>query len=58
MCPWKGTAGYHRVVVEGQVDEDAACYYPEPEDAAAEVQDRIAFWKGSRAAPEQPGGRR
>jgi uncharacterized protein (DUF427 family) len=46
VCPWKGTASYHDVVVDGQVNEAAAWYYPEPEDAAAEIRDRIAFWKG------------
>ena len=46
VCPWKGTASYHSVVVDGQVNEDAAWYYPEPKDAAAEIKDRIAFWKG------------
>ena len=46
VCPWKGTASYHSVVVDGQVNADAAWYYPEPKDAAAEIRDRIAFWKG------------
>ena len=46
VCPWKGTASYHSVVVDGQVNDDAAWYYPEPKPAAAEIKDRIAFWKG------------
>ena len=46
VCPWKGTASYSSVVVDGQVNEDAAWYYPEPKDAAAQIRDRIAFWKG------------
>jgi uncharacterized protein (DUF427 family) len=46
VCPWKGTASYHSVVVDGEVNEDAAWYYPEPKDAAAEIKGRIAFWKG------------
>ena len=46
VCPWKGTASYHSVVVDGQVNEDAAWYYPEPKPEAAEIRDRIAFWKG------------
>ena len=37
------TAG---VLVDGQVNEDAAWYYPDPKEAAAEIKDRIAFWKG------------
>ena len=46
VCPWKGTASYYDVVVDGQVNEDAAWYYPEPKPEAAEIRDRIAFWKG------------
>ena len=46
VCPWKGAASYHSVVVDGQVNEDAAWYYPEPKPEAAEIKDRIAFWKG------------
>ena len=46
VCPWKGTASYYSVVVDGQTNADAAWYYPEPKDAAAEIRDRIAFWKG------------
>ena len=46
VCPWKGTASYHSLDVDGQLNADAAWYYPEPKDAAAEIRDRIAFWKG------------
>ncbi len=46
FCPWKGTASYYSVVVAGQTNEDAAWYYPEPKDAAAEIRGRVAFWKG------------
>ena len=45
-CPWKGTARYYHVVVEGERNENAAWYYPEPKQAAAEIRGRIAFWKG------------
>ena len=45
-CPWKGTASYRRVVVDGQTNADAAWYYPAPKDAAAEIKDHVAFWKG------------
>ena len=47
-CPWKGDASYHNLVVDGEVNKDAAWYYPEPKDAAAEIKDRIAFWRGVR----------
>ena len=46
ICPWKGVAHYFHVVVDGGENADAAWYYPEPKPAAAEIRDRIAFWKG------------
>ena len=46
VCPWKGTASYYDLVVDGQVNQSAAWYYPTPKDAAAEIKDRVAFWKG------------
>lgn len=45
-CPWKGEASYYDVVVDGQVNSDAAWYYPEPKEAAANIKDHVAFWKG------------
>jgi uncharacterized protein (DUF427 family) len=45
-CPWKGTASYYDVVVEGEVNKDAAWYYAQPKDAAKEIKDRVAFWRG------------
>ena len=45
-CPWKGVASYFSVVVDGKTNADAAWYYPEPKDAAAEIRGRVAFWKG------------
>ncbi|HYP29602.1 MAG TPA: DUF427 domain-containing protein [Blastocatellia bacterium] len=45
-CPWKGVASYYDVVVEGEVNKDAAWYYPTPKDAARQVKDRVAFWRG------------
>ena len=38
MCPWKGTASYYALEVDGQTNPDAAWYYPEPSDAAAQIQ--------------------
>lgn len=49
-CPWKGEASYYDVVVDGETNKDAAWYYPEPRDAAAEIKDRIAFWRGVKVA--------
>jgi uncharacterized protein (DUF427 family) len=46
VCGWKGTASYYDVVVDGQVNKDAAWYYPQPKDAAQQIAGRVAFWKG------------
>ena len=46
VCGWKGTASYYDVAVDGQVNRDAAWYYPEPKDAAKEITGRVAFWRG------------
>ena len=45
-CSWKGTAHYYDVVVDGNVNKNAAWYYPEPKDAARQIAGRLAFWKG------------
>lgn len=49
-CPWKGTASYFDVVVDGRVNAGAAWYYPEPKEAAANIKDYVAFWKGVSVA--------
>lgn len=46
VCPWKGTASYLTLDVDGKTNPDAAWFYPEPKAAAKEVTDRVAFWKG------------
>jgi uncharacterized protein (DUF427 family) len=46
VCPWKGTASYHDVVVNGEINKDAAWYYPVTKPAAEHVAGYIAFWKG------------
>jgi len=45
-CPWKGEASYYTLEVEGQSNPNSVWYYPEPKPAAAEIRDRVAFWKG------------
>jgi len=45
-CPWKGLANYYTVSADGETSENAAWYYPAPFEAAKEIQDRIAFWRG------------
>ncbi|HEV7647767.1 MAG TPA: DUF427 domain-containing protein [Actinophytocola sp.] len=45
-CPWKGDASYYTLRVNGEDNADAAWYYPEPKDAAKEIKDHVAFWRG------------
>ena len=45
-CTWKGVAGYFNVEVAGQVNRDAAWFYDDPSDAAAQIKGHVAFWKG------------
>ena len=46
VCPWKGTASYFDIVVNGKVNAGAAWYYPHPKSAAKQIKDHVAFWKG------------
>ena len=46
ICPWKGTARYYSLHVNGADNPDAAWYYPDPKAQAEQIRDRIAFWKG------------
>lgn len=46
VCAWKGTASYYTLTVGDARNVDAAWYYPDPEPAAAQVRDRVAFWRG------------
>lgn len=50
-CPWKGEAHYHHVTVDGEVNRDAAWFYPEPLPAAKEIAGHIAFWRGVEVGP-------
>ena len=46
VCPWKGTARYYTLAVNGEENRDAVWYYPEPKQGAEQVAGRVAFWKG------------
>lgn len=48
VCSWKGTARYYHLMVGGEENRDAAWYYPDPKDAAAQIKDHVAFWRGVR----------
>jgi uncharacterized protein (DUF427 family) len=45
-CPWKGKASYYSLQVGGKSNADAAWYYPNPNKAAAQIKDHVAFWRG------------
>jgi uncharacterized protein (DUF427 family) len=45
-CPWKGVASYYTIEVDGHKNENAAWYYPAPKDAASNIKDHVAFWRG------------
>jgi uncharacterized protein (DUF427 family) len=45
-CPWKGTAAYYDVVVDGDRNAGSAWYYPTPSEAAGAIKGRIAFQYG------------
>ena len=46
VCPWKGTASYYSISVNGEENRDAAWYYPETSELARGIKGRLAFWKG------------
>lgn len=45
-CPWKGEASYYSIRVGDQENIDAAWFYAKPKEAAKEIKNRVAFWKG------------
>lgn len=45
-CSWKGEASYYTIEAGGKTNTDAAWYYPEPREAAKEIKNYVAFWKG------------
>ena len=46
VCPWKGTASYYSIEVDGELNKDAAWYYPETKEMAKNIEGYVAFWKG------------
>src|SRR5690349_12750366 len=45
ICPWKGTASYYSLELDGAQSKDSVWYYPQPKNAAKQITDRVAFWK-------------
>ena len=50
-CGWKGVASYYTLSVNGRQNVDAAWYYPEPKEAAKQIQGYVAFWRGVEVKP-------
>ncbi|MEZ5703093.1 MAG: DUF427 domain-containing protein [Burkholderiaceae bacterium] len=50
-CPWKGEASYYSLLVNGELNPDAAWYYPQPKPEAEMIRGRVAFWKGVKVSP-------
>ena len=48
VCPWKGTASYYDLEVDGETSKDAAWFYPDPKPEAEQIRGRVAFWKDVR----------
>ena len=46
LCPWKGTASYYDIEVDGEVNERAAWSYKEPKPTARNIAGYVAFWRG------------
>jgi uncharacterized protein (DUF427 family) len=51
LCPWKGVASYFNIQADGQVNRDAGWYYPKPSEAAGNIKDYVAFWRGVKIVP-------
>ena len=51
MCPWKGEATYQSLLVDGEMNLDAAWTYADPKPEADNIKGYIAFWKGVTVAP-------
>ncbi|MCH7954790.1 MAG: DUF427 domain-containing protein [Candidatus Marinimicrobia bacterium] len=51
-CPWKGIASYYTIEINGELNQDAAWYYPAPSDAASSIKDYVAFWRGVEVTNE------
>ena len=55
FCPWKGTASYYHLEVDGQVNRDAVWYYPSPRTPRRRSPAASPSGTGSRSAERRPG---
>jgi len=47
-CHWKGKASYYHIETDGDMNPDAAWYYPKPWPLARKLKNYVAFWRGVR----------
>ncbi|MFO8022333.1 MAG: DUF427 domain-containing protein [Perlabentimonas sp.] len=52
ICPWKGTASYFSIKIDGRINADAAWYYPNPKEKAKNIENHVAFWRGVQIVNE------
>lgn len=52
VCPWKGTASYYHLDVDGNINMDAVWYYPATKPAAKHIEGYVAFWKGVKVVQD------
>lgn len=43
-CPFKGSAGYFHLQMDGQQAENAVWYYPDPCPGVEQIKDHLSFW--------------
>jgi uncharacterized protein (DUF427 family) len=57
VCPWKGTASYYHITVDGSTNPGAVWQYTTPKAAARNIKDHVAFWHGVKVvrAPSTDG---
>lgn len=51
LDPVKGEARYMTVLIDGEDNQDAAWYYPDPKPAARKIKGYVAFWRGVNVEP-------
>lgn len=51
VCPWKGLAGYHDVVIDDTVHPDTGWFYARPSPLARRIRGHVAFNRGVSVEP-------
>ena len=51
ICPWKGTASYYDITVDGTTHANVAWTYPEPKPDAEQIRNHVAFYPAVTVEP-------